>query len=89
MFNLIFVCGFFKTAYKFAKPFVTYIIVCFLLIGAAEALHHVPGLGALNAFGFERIGLQLSLLLGGALLYALLTFFSFKRACEHFEKIDL
>ena len=89
MFNLIFVGGFFKTAYKFAKPFVTYIIVCFLLIGAAEALHHVPGLGALNAFGFERIGLQLSLLLGGALLYTLLTFFSFKSACAHFEKIDL
>ena len=89
MFNLIFVRGFFKTAYKFAKPFVTYIIVCFLLIGTAEALHHVPGLEALNAFGFDRIGLQLSLLLCGALLYALLTFFSFKSACAHFEKIDL
>ena len=31
MFNMIFVGGFFKTAYRFSKPFVTYIIVCFLL----------------------------------------------------------
>ena len=89
MFNLIFVAGFFKTAYKFAKPFVTYIIVCFLLIGAAEALHHVPGLSALNAFGFDHLGLQLALLLGGALLYAAITYLAYRKACADFEKIDL
>ena len=89
MFNRIFVGGFFKTAYKFAKPFVVHIAVTFLLITAAEALHHVPGLEAVNAFGFEHIGLQLSLLLGGALLYAALTWFSYKKACADFEKIDL
>ena len=89
MFNLIFVGGFFKTAYKFAKPFVGYIVVCFLLIGLAEALHHVPGLAVLNAFGFDRLPLQLSLLLGGAAAYFLLTWSSYKRACANFEKIDL
>lgn len=89
MFNLIFVGGFFKTAYKFAKPFVTYIIMCFLLIGVAEALHYVPGLEAFNAFGFDHLALQLSLLLGGAMAYILLTAFSYKRACTTFEKIDL
>lgn len=89
MFNLIFVGGFFKTAYKFAKPFVTYIIVCFLLIGVAEALHYVPGFEALNAFGFDHLALQLSLLLGGAMAYIFLTAFSYKRACATFEKIDL
>ena len=89
MFNLIFVGGFFKTAYKFAKPFVTYIIMCFLLIGVAEALHYVPGLEVLNAFGFDHLVLQLSLLLGGAMAYILLTAFSYKRACATFEKIDL
>lgn len=88
-FNLIFICGFFKTAYKFSKPFVTYIIVSFLIIGVAEALHHFPGLEALNAFGFDHITLQLSLLLIGALLYAALTFLGYKLACRHFEKIDL
>ena len=89
MFNLIFVGGFFKTAYRFAKPFVTYIVVCFLLIGVAETLHHIPGLEALNAFGFEHSTLQVALLACGALAYILLTFFSYRQACESFEKIDL
>ena len=89
LFNCIFVGGFFKTAYKFSKPFVTYIIVCFLLVGVAEALHHFPGLEALNAFGFHSIVLQLSLLIVGVVLYIVLTGLSYKKACANFEKIDL
>lgn len=89
LFNLIFIAGFFKTACKFARPFVTWIIVCFLVIGAAEALHHVPGFEAVNAFGFDRIGLQLALLAGGAGLYALLTALGCRLACARFENIDL
>ena len=89
LFNLIFISGFFRTAYKFAKPFVTYIITAFLMIGAAEALHHIPGLEALNAFGFDHFALQAALMLGGALLYALLTMLAFKRSCAFFDKIDL
>ncbi len=89
VFNLVFVAGFFRTAYKFARPFVSYIVICFVLIGLAEALHHVPGLEALNAFGFEHLGLQLSLLAGGALAYALLTWLGYRLACARFERIDL
>ena len=89
LFNLVFVGGFFRTAYKFARPFVTHIVVTFVVIGAAEALHHVPGLGALNAFGFDHIALQLSLLLGGAVLFVALTLVSYRLACARFEKIDL
>ena len=89
LFNWIFVGGFFKTAYKFARPFVTYIIVCFLVIGVAEALHHVPGLEALNAFGFEQLALQLAALFGGILAYGLITLVSYKAACTRFENIDL
>lgn len=89
LFNLIFIAGFFKTAYKFARPFVSYIIVCFLVITFSEALHHVPGLGALNAFGFEHLVLQLMLLLGGAAAYALLTVCAYRLSCARFEKIDL
>lgn len=89
LFNLIFVCGFFKTAYKLGKPFVTYIIICFVVIAIAESLHYFPGLGALNAFGFEHIALQLIALCAGIASYILLTLLSYKRACAHFEKIDL
>ena len=89
VFNLIFLGGFFRTAYSLGKPFITYIIVNFLLIGIAEALHHFPGMEALNAFGFDHIGLQLLTLLAGTVLYILLTVMSYNKACENFERIDL
>ena len=89
MFNWVFIGGFFRTAYHFGKPFVLYIIVCFLLIGLAETLHHIPGLAAVNAFGFDHLPLQLSLLLGGVVLYVLITVFSYRASCARFEKIDL
>ena len=89
LFNLIFVGGFFKTAYKLGKPFVIYIVTAFVMIGIAEALHHIPGLEALNAFGFDHIGLQFVLLICGILLYAALTFLSYNKACADFERIDL
>lgn len=88
LFNWLFIGGFFKTAYKLS-PFVGYIIATFLTIGAAEAVHHIPGLGACNAFGFEQLPLQISLLLGGLVIYILLTCVSYKTACARFEKIDL
>ena len=88
-FNLLFLGGLFRTAYSLGKPFVTYIIVCFLLTGIAEALHHFPGMEALNAFGFDHIGLQLTMLLAGIIIYILLTFVSYNKSCDNFEKIDL
>lgn len=89
LFNTIFLGGFFKTAYKLGKPFVTYIVVVFAVTGAAEALHHFPGLEALNAFGFDHFGLQLALFAAGALCFIALTVLSYKKACENFERIDL
>lgn len=89
VFNLIFIGGFFRTAYKTGKPFIAYIIVCFAIIGIAEALHYIPGLTALNAFGFEHIGLQLTTLFAGACCYVIFTFFSYRRSCSRFEEIDL
>ncbi len=79
LFNWIFVGGFFKTAYKFARPFVIFIVVNFLLIFAAEALHHVPGLESLNAFGTDRLALQLILFAAGVLIFLVMT--GHKSAC--------
>ena len=89
LFNLIFIGGFFKTAYKFGKPFVTHIIVTFVMIGISETLHHIPGLEALNAFGFEHFYLQFCLLALGAVTYIALTVLSYRYACRNFEQIDL
>ena len=86
---LIFVGGFFKTAYRFARPFVIYIIAAFLIIFAAETLHHVPGLEILNAFGTDYLAIQLTLLAVSVILFLLMTVYSCKRACEDFERIDL
>ena len=89
LFNLIFVGGFFKTSYKQGKPFVIYIIFAFLTITVAEAMHYLPGLGALNAFGTEHLGLQLAALSAGMLAFTLLTLLSCRKACADFERTDL
>ena len=89
LFNMIFLGGFFKTAYNQGRPFVIYIIIAFVVIGIFEALHHVPGMGAVNAFGFEHIGLQFILLFSGAAAFLTLTMLSHKASCRNFEKIDL
>ena len=89
LFNWVFVGGFFKTAYKFTRPFVGYLILAFLVIGIGEALHHFPGLEALNAFGTEHLKLQLLLLAVGILAFALITYAAYRKACKRFEKIDL
>ena len=89
LFNSVFVGGFFKTAYKFGRPFLIYIILTFIVIGIAEALHYVPGLEWLNAFGTDHIGAQVLLLVAGIAAFALLTFTSYNKSCKRFERIDL
>ena len=89
VFNMIFVGGFFKTAYKLGRPFLVYMIAGFFSIGVFEALHHVPGLEVLNAFGTENIMIQGLLLVAGIAAWLLMTVLSYWSACIHFEKIDL
>ena len=89
LFNTVFLGGFFKTAYKLGRPFVTYVVAGFLAVFAFEAAHHVPGLDAVNAFGLDRIGLQCVLFLSGLAAYLIMTLLSYRSACRHFERIDL
>lgn len=89
LFNLIFIGGFFKTAYKFAKPFIAFIIAAFSVVGIGETLFHIPAFSALNAFGFTHIGLQVSILFAGAVAFAALSVFSMQKAIKNFERIDL
>ena len=64
-------------------------IVGLISIMAFEALHHVPGLEVLNAFGVENIKIQVLLLIAGMAAWMLMTVLSYRSACIHFEKIDL
>jgi len=86
LYNMIFVGGFFKTAFKLGRPFVIFIIACFLVIFTAESLHHIPGLEKLNAFGTNEITFQLIMIISGILVFLLITVLSFRRACRRFEK---
>ena len=88
-FNLIFLRGFFRTAYAFGKPFIGFIVAAFLLIGLAETLYHIPGLEGLNAFGFTEMPLQLGVFAGCAVLFVLLTALAVRRSMRSFEEIDL
>lgn len=88
-FNVVFIGGFFKTAYRIGKPFVCFVIVNFLLIGLAETLHHLPGLGWLGALDFAGAPRQLPLLLAATLVYAAVTAFSCRTSQKRFGEIDL
>ena len=88
LFNLIFIGGFFRTAYKLSS-FFPYLIACFVIVTIAEALHYIPGLEAVNAFGFDDLALQACLLLAGVMIFIVLTFVSYKKSCKDFENIDL
>ena len=89
LFNALFVGGFFKTAYKFTGPFIGFLAASFAVVLLSEFLFHIPGLSALNSFGFAHLGLQLGVLLLGAFLFIGLTGTSMYRALRNFEQVVL
>ncbi len=88
-FNVVFLGGFFKTAYNFGKPFVFFTVAAFVLIGVAEALHHFPGLEFLSAAEGPGLLWQLPILAAAILDFALGTLLSCRRAERRFEALDL
>ncbi len=87
LFNLTFICSFFKTAYKIGIPFLCFCIFSFIAICAAETLHYIPGLEMLNSTGFETI--QLIPLFSGIVIYTVITVISISVSKKRFELIDL
>lgn len=88
-FNAVFLGGFFKTAHRIGKPFVAFSIVGFVLIGAAETLHHLPGLHALNAPTLSHAVRHLPLLAVAFALYAAVSVFSCRVSQKRFDRLDL
>ena len=89
VFNAVFICGFFRTAYKFSKPFVASGIVVFIIIALTETLHHIPGLEFLNRTDTAGDARMWIILIVCAVIYALATVLSIKRSKLLFEQIDL
>ena len=87
LFNVIFLGGFFRTGYKFGKPFVFFIIAAMLVVMIAEILHHIPGLEFLN--GNNALGVQAAILAAGLVIYAAATLLSCRRSERIFEALDL
>ena len=88
-FNLVFLRGFFQTAYGIGKPFLLFVIAAFVLIGLGETLHHLPGLAFLNTSAGEGLKWQLLILLAAAVLYGAVTALSYASSRKAFEKLDL
>ena len=89
LFNLIFVSGFFKTAYKTGKPFIWFIAICFLVITMAEAVHFIPGAEVMNAFGTEHFTIQLISLIILVAISIAMTYLAYRISARRFEKIDI
>ena len=89
VFNMFFIGGFFRTAYKIGMPFIIFGAAAFIIIAVAEALPHFPGLEFLNSPVGERIGVQLTALVCAFLIYCVSTVLSCRMAGNRFEKIDL
>ena len=89
LFNIIFLGGFFKTAYKIGRPYITFLIVSLIVILAAEALIHVPFLTFLRTPAGEKLPIQFAILAAAAVMFALFTRLSQNRSIERFERIDL
>ena len=88
LFNSVFLGGFFRTAYGLGKPFILYSIAGFAVNCLAEALHHFPGMAAMNS-QTEGFGMQLIVLAAGVLLFVGMTALSCRKAQKNFERIDL
>ena len=89
LFNWIFLCGFFKTAYKFGVPFILFIVISFIMITVAEILHHIPGLEFLNDADTLCNPTMWIILAAGFAVYVLVTFISCRVAMKRFERVDM
>lgn len=89
LFNVIFMGGFYRTAYYYGKPFILFCIAAFVVVGLGETLHHIPGLTWLGDCAGAGVRYQAVLLLAAVLAYVAGTILSMKRSQERFEKLDL
>ena len=88
---IIFLPGFYKTAYNVGKPMILGILASTVFaIAANVAVMLVPVLNtSLNGLGTANFACQLPVLLAGIAIFVLLTWLSYKISANHFEKVDL
>ena len=89
LFNRLFIAGFFKTAWRFGGPFISFIVTTFVLIAILEILPHLPGLGFLAGTQGAPLVMQLWVFLGCAAVFALVTLRAVRLSQRRFEQLDL
>lgn len=91
IFNIIYLPGFYKTAYNVGKPMI--IAITASLVFAAifnVAVMLVPVLRTnLNGLGADHLAGQLTVLFTGIALFTGLTWLSYKISAKRFDKVDL
>ena len=87
MFNIFFLGGFFRTAYKIGRPFIAFCAASFIVICIGETIHHVPGLEYMNRTA-GTYAAQLMILILGAVVFAAGTILSYRISAGRLEKID-
>lgn len=86
-FNVVFLRGFFKTAYNFGRPFVAFMVVSLLIVLAFEVVWQVPGFGMLGTVQANAV--QAGLLAASAAACVLGTFASSRASQRSFEVLDI
>ena len=87
LYNIFFLGGFFKNAYRIGAPFIAFCIASFVAIFIGEALHHVHGLEYINeTAGIDNV--QIVILASGAVVFIVGTLLSHKKSVFRFERID-
>jgi len=87
VFNLIFLPGYYKRAYRMLWPILGGAIIS-VVVGAV--LTSVPmAIPVLNDRGLGHFGYQIVVFLIGVVVYAGLTWLAYRKAASNFEKVDL
>ena len=91
LFNLVFFPMHYKNAYDLGKPFVAASVVEFFYIVLAEVCDHViPYMKTVcESYALRDQLRQWPVLLGGAVVFALLTMAAERSSARRFEKVDL
>ena len=92
VFNISYLTAFYKTANKMLRPVIMGMLSLVVCIGAFETVSQYVSspLGAyLDASTVSGVIMQIPVLLGGIILYALLNILGYRISAKRFERLDL
>mgnify|MGYP000866518746 CR=1 FL=1 len=91
VFNLVFFPGFYKSGHKIGIPFMIALIVSFLFSIAIELLVILVPMAAniLDGRTPEALIRQIPVLAAGIILFAGMTWLSYRQSAKNFERVDL